>query len=322
MDIFIQEGEEYKVKNIGYKDKIIFNCLMCGKRTSIVNKYKFKWLYCKRCGIVRTSKIKYGTNNPAQAKASIEKQKLTKASKSEEEKSKTKEKYKKSMLEKYGVDNPAKSKSIQKKIQATNKQKYGGTGFASKELHLKSEKTSYKKYNKSLYDISIEGHNKKCYEKYGVKYYMQVKFIQEKAEKTNLLKYHQKHPGKCTYIYNNLRFDSSWELYYYLYLKNYNMKFIYHPNISFKYTYNDKDYEYFPDFKVNDRYIELKGPQFFKEDGTMCNPFNNKQDKLYEAKHQCMIRNNVEIITDISLYKNFVENNYSKDYIKNFKVKK
>ena len=40
-----------------------------------------------------------------------------------------------------------------------------------------------------------------------------------------------------------------------------------------------------PDFKLNDKFVEPKGAHFFKEDGTMQNPFDHTQDAHYEAKH-------------------------------------
>ena len=32
---------------------------------------------------------------------------------------------------------------------------------------------------------------------------------------------------------------------------------------------------YFPDFEIEGKFYEIKGDQFFNEDGTMCNPFNH-----------------------------------------------
>lgn len=51
-----------------------------------------------------------------------------------------------------------------------------------------------------------------------------------------------------------------------------------------------------PDFKVGNQFIEIKGDHFFKPDGTMRNPYDCGQDGLYEAKRQCMLKNNVKII--------------------------
>ena len=47
-------------------------------------------------------------------------------------------------------------------------------------------------------------------------------------------------------------------------------------------------------------YFEIKGDHFFKDknyNNKMICPFDHSQDALYEAKHQCMLKNNVIIIT-------------------------
>ena len=38
----------------------------------------------------------------------------------------------------------------------------------------------------------------------------------------------------------------------------------------------------------------------------MCNPFDHSQDEKYEAKHQCMIKNNIEIWT-LKDYKKYID---------------
>lgn len=78
-----------------------------------------------------------------------------------------------------------------------------------------------------------------------------------------------------------------------------------------------------PDFKVNGIYVEIKGSQFFKFDGTMQNPFNHSYDGLYEAKHQCMLNNNVIIIKTSSLcfkfINQYINEKYGKKFIQQFK---
>ena len=123
------------------------------------------------------------------------------------------------------------------------------------------------------------------------------------------------------YTYNNENFDSSWELAYYIWLKDHNIDFEYQPDISFKYEYNGKIHLYFPDFKVGDEIIEIKGRQFF-ENGKMICPYNRTQDDIYEAKHQCMIKNNVKLIlsNDIKFYINYIKEKYGSSYIKSLKI--
>lgn len=79
-----------------------------------------------------------------------------------------------------------------------------------------------------------------------------------------------------------------------------------------------------PDFKVEDQLVELKGSQFLKEDGSWKNPYDKSQDGLFEAKHQCLLKNSVKIIyTDEYMnYVKYVEEKYGKDYLKQFKKSK
>ena len=51
----------------------------------------------------------------------------------------------------------------------------------------------------------------------------------------------------------------------------------------------------------------------------MINPYDRKYDDLYNCKYYCMLTNHVNIITDISLQKTYVENKYGKNYVKQFK---
>lgn len=68
-------------------------------------------------------------------------------------------------------------------------------------------------------------------EKYGVKNSFLVKDENgiEKRIKTYLKLYGYDHPTMVKYKYNELYFDSSWELAYYIWLKDHNVKFEYHP---------------------------------------------------------------------------------------------
>ena len=49
--------------------------------------------------------------------------------------------------------------------------------------------------------------------------------------------------------------------------------------------------------RVDGKLYEVKGDQFFDGD-KMINPYDRSQDGLYEAKHQCMIKNNIIILKE------------------------
>ena len=81
-------------------------------------------------------------------------------------------------------------------------------------------------------------------------------------------------------------------------------------SISIPYEFNGTHHTYHPDFIVSDRIYEVKGDNFFRinestgKEEMFC-PYRDEDwsdEKynwmcgLYEAKHQCMIANNVEIL--------------------------
>ena len=120
-----------------------------------------------------------------------------------------------------------------------------------------------------------------------------------------------------------MNFDSKPELAYYIWLKDNGIEFTYQPNISFEYEFNNEHHVYEPDFLVEETIVELKGDHFFKDDGTMQNPFCHEQDALYEAKHQCMLKNGVKIMKsdEYQKYLDYVERKHGKDYLQSFKNK-
>ena len=74
------------------------------------------------------------------------------------------------------------------------------------------------------------------------------------------------------------------------------------------------------DFLVEDNYVELKGSHFFEngdETKKMINPYDRTQDDFFEAKHQCMIKYEVTIITNVNKYIKYVRQKYGKNFIKN-----
>lgn len=199
-----------------------------------------------------------------------------------------KEKIKKTCLEKYGVDNPFKNEKIKEKIHNTIKEKYGGPcPFSSNVIKEKARKT--------------------CLEKYGVKHPNQNPIIRKR--------------GQHKYSYENVKFDSAPELALYIFLKDHQIPFEYQPNISFEYSYNGKKHVYIPDFKIEEQLYELKGDQFFNASNQMINPWNDSLNELMEAKHQCMLSNNIFIIrcADYKQYLDYVEMHYGKNFLKQFK---
>lgn len=194
-----------------------------------------------------------------------------------------KEKSLKTKLERYG--NPFYNNP--EKQKETMNALYGGQGFASTELLSKQKETMVKKYG--------------------------VENPMESRSFINIM--------KKRYKYNDINFDSSWELCLYIYLVDNNIDFIYQPDKSLKYEYNGKYFMYIPDFEINGKLYEIKGDQFFNDDGTMKCPFHPEESDKLNAK--CNFAKSIGVTflryEQIKKYIDYVTQTYGKKYIKQFK---
>ena len=258
-----------------------------------------------------------------------EKRKNTKKERYNDEYFTNREKYIKTCNEKYNGSGFA-SDIIKNKIKETNLIKYnnpeyrnheqilktainnGGMGTARQSTFEKIKSTNIQKYGYDciwkdpiIHEKCMITRKKNNLKKYGVEYVTQIPEVIAKINKK--------------YLYNNIYFDSSWELIYYIWLTDNNINFKYHTD-KIAYYYKNKLHYYEVDFTINDKYVELKGPQFFNKNGNMICPYNNKYNELYNYKYYCMLANNVNIITDITLQKLYVKSKYGKDYVKQFKL--
>ena len=81
---------------------------------------------------------------------------------------------------------------------------------------------------------------------------------------------------------------------------------------------------YCPDFKIGDLYFEMKGDHFFKDKNPlreMICPYDRSLDEFYEAKHQCMLKNDIVIVTtsEYAMFQTYVDMQYGKGFCKKFK---
>ena len=132
--------------------------------------------------------------------------------------------------------------------------------------------------------------------------------------------------GKCckkTYFCHCYHFDSSWECIYYLSFcgKTETGRPIYPSNVvrnttlRFEYEYNSQKHRYYPDFIVDGKPVEVKGIHLLGQ-----NVFDHSKDGLFRAKYQCMIDNNVEIVTDIQPFMDNVEKKFCPEFWELFRT--
>lgn len=188
-------------------------------------------------------------------------------------------------------------------------------------------------YDEEKSRISTDKRKKTNQEKFGADFYSQTKEWKENAiealANTNIKKYgvrsyaqtkefHKK--AKKKYLYNNEYFDSSWELYYYIYMQDQGFDIKRNHSIEYKYICDGKEHIYFPDFILGKQVIEIKGPQYLNLDGTLKNPYGDKNQSIAISKYKCMVDNNVKILSQNELKDiiSYVENKYGNKYYRKF----
>lgn len=195
------------------------------------------------------------------------------------------------------------------KILKTSTELYGGIGFASKELREKS-KTSAIKNGHNLYG-NIQKMKQTLKKKFGYEYPAQITEFKEKIKNTKDI---NNSPTSYKFKYKNTFFDSSWELAYYIWLEDHNINFEYHKqNFYYEYEFSGVNHRYYPDFIVDNKVIDLKNKYLYSR-----LLIENTQEN---AKYKCMIENNVCILLeqDMEPYLNYIQNNYGKFYLMEFK---
>lgn len=195
------------------------------------------------------------------------------------------EKRQQDMLEKYGKPWYVLTDEFKEISKKTKYEKYGNENFNNYEKMCETIKKLYGKENIAQTDYWKEKTQETCQKFFGVKFYVQSEDIRQKRFKN--------------IKYDNIIFNSNDEILFYKFCKKYNIKLNIHPDEYIKFFDNfNKEHLYFPDFKIDNRFIEIKGDHFFNEKGILINPFtkDEKIQELYKSKHQCMISNNVLII--------------------------
>lgn len=98
--------------------------------------------------------------------------------------------------------------------------------------------------------------------------------------------------------------DSSWELAWVIYNIDNNINF--ERNLEgFEYTYNGKIRKYYPDFKINETYYEIKGRRNFISMDV------ENQEKVKQFKHNLIVLYE----KDIKKYLEYVIGKYGKNYV-------
>ena len=298
----------------------------------------------KECA-ARSKLEKHGSstyNNP-------EKAKLTRIAKNDGEYASLKqiEQTKKTKTLRYGNA----SFNNRAKATATRHSRYNGK-YELESSKLKREATSLQRYGHrcSLQNDEVKAKaartvNAQYGEDHVVQHISQTRHFKQKFKETSLKHFGVEHPmqsrkvqlkARRKYSYDGKNFDSCPELAFYIWLQDNDIEFKCHDGTFLEYEFNGNAMRYFPDFIVEGRMIEIKGNHFFEDNNPskkMICPFKKKawsdEDyclacQKYEAKHQCMLKNDVKILTDADYqkYLDYVDQCYGKCYLEQFRTRR
>jgi hypothetical protein len=258
--------------------------------------------------------------------------KETYSQKSDVLKEQTTEKRRATCKQNYGVDNVAKSKKVKQIIQETCLERYGYPfSLMAEHVRLRTDETSHSKE-------SYQKRKDTCMKKRGVDHHMKdpkvIKKVFETYKKTTGYDHPMKNPevkkamiekygeiGRVKgYWYEDTHFDSSFELAYYIWLKDNDRQFLYHPPFTFEYIGDDNEtHVYHPDFLVEGKFYEIKGTQFFNNKGE---PYNMYTKSFWWEKYRSMKDNGVVILLKEDLKEVFshIEELYGKKFLHQFKL--
>ena len=229
-------------------------------------------------------------------------------------------------IERLGVANPSLSSEVVLKRRNTSIKKRGvACPFLDEQVKRKIRQRNLEIRGVENPSQSKEVRQKQiqsCIRNLGVPYPGQSELVKRKAVASNRLKfncdyytqsaeYHKNKKHKFeSKKYPGNKFDSTWEVKVYEFCKDHNILVEYSPEISYPYEYDGKTCTYHPDFLINGKVYEVKGDYFFRinestgKEEMFC-PYRRDEwteDEYewrcgrYEAKHQCMIANDVIIL--------------------------
>lgn len=153
-----------------------------------------------------------------------------------------KEHRKATTLERFGVENCFQSEKCKERAKLTKLTKYGNAYFVN------SEKTK-----------------KTVLEKYGVDNVSKFSEVKQKIRDTMIKHFgcHNSQDPMCRnrmrtrYVYNDIKFDSSYEIAFYVWHIDHGYN-VTRCNESLSYEFDGREYKYFPDFKIDDKFYEVK----------------------------------------------------------------
>lgn len=208
----------------------------------------------------------------------------------------------------YGVENVGQLPDHSEKMRATSLNKYGAISYSCTSECKEKVKHFYSSWTPDMWADRVLRARSTLQERYGVT---------AAAAIPEVIRYR-----KSRYYYNNLYFDSSYELIYYIWAVDNGHK-IERCTQTYSYEVDESTHYYIPDFVVDGELVEIKGEHFFNDKGELINPFTDDESiqRVFKAKGKLMESLRVNVIRNIDSMKEFVYSKYGSNYVSTFRVK-
>ncbi len=191
------------------------------------------------------------------------------------------------------------------KIRQTKLERYGNPNFVNLE---KIKKTKLDRYGFEFY-TNREKAKSTCVDLYGTPYPMMISKVKEKSMTNKLEKYHNLSGDNGGYYYFGVNFNSSWELALWIYFTDFNIPIKRESKILLYTDMYNVTKRFIVDFEINGLLVEVKGDQYWDDNGMMIYPYNTEfingkwtkltperriyRNDIAERKHQCGLKNGV-----------------------------
>lgn len=141
-----------------------------------------------------------------------------------------------------------------------------------------------------------------------------------KLKKKTLSQLNYPELNKRGFIYNNVYFDSSWKLAFFIWLSDNDKNFVFQPRFPLRYKdSNGVSRCVYPDFLVEGKFCIIKGKAFFNDKDE---PYNTYKKEYWTEEYNTLVKNNVSIIKqkDADVYVDYVNKKYGKDFLRAHKL--
>lgn len=232
----------------------------------------------------------------------------------------------KNNLKKYGVEWITQTEHFKEISRKSRQERYGDPNFNNREKAKETLTSKYCVDNVMKIPSVKQKAIKTSVERYGETNPSKSENVIRKISQTSQMRYGVSYPclsancintNRVCYEYEGIKFDSKWELCYYLYELSRGKHITRYDGKGFSFFVDGEYHVYFPDFIVEEKLVEIKGPQFFNEEGTLINPFTNDEHlQLISAeKGKLMKKLGVAVISNVENEIRFVVNTFGEDFI-------